>query len=239
MIKELSLQDSNILKGLAILLMLIHHLFYVQNGLYNDIFIFVTKDGVNHYLVQEIGIFSKSCVAIFVFLSGYGLMLQTENKGLGSLKSFYFRRFKKLYLNYWLIWIIFVPITIFAFGYTFRDAYQNRIALNLLTDILGVHTLFIPNSDTYCYNPTWWFYSCIIVLYVLFPFVYKTLKNGQALTMILIAFAISMLPTQYIIGPIRVYILVFILGAGIALWKIPPPKFRAALTRDVIIVWYG
>jgi uncharacterized membrane protein len=64
----LRLEDTLVLKGIALLLLLSHHLFYKNNGVYDDILLW--KD---HYLVQEIGIMSKVCVAIFVFLSGYGL----------------------------------------------------------------------------------------------------------------------------------------------------------------------
>ena len=97
--------------------MLIHHLFFIQNGLYDDVHLF--RD---HYLVQEIGIFCKLCVALFVFLSGYGLMISHKDKEIEPLK-FYKHRFKKLYFNYWFIWLIVVPIGVFVFHRTFSDAY--------------------------------------------------------------------------------------------------------------------
>ena len=109
----LSLKDTKALKGLALLLLLTHHLFYVQNGLYNDIQLYKSI-----YLVQEIGMFSKLCVVMFVFLSGYGLMAQADIKGnLGSVKEWYIRRYKKLMFNYWMIWLVFVPISYFYINY--------------------------------------------------------------------------------------------------------------------------
>ena len=68
-------EDTLALKGVALLFLLSHHLFYLNDGVYDDILL-----GMGHYLVQEIGIMSKICVAFFVFLSGYGLMVQTERK---------------------------------------------------------------------------------------------------------------------------------------------------------------
>lgn len=62
---KLSIQDSNVLKGVAILIMLWHHLFLRPE--YNDIVIH------GHSIAQEIAIMCKVCVAIFVFVSGYGL----------------------------------------------------------------------------------------------------------------------------------------------------------------------
>ena len=109
---ELSLNDTMLLKGVALLLLLAHHLFYQGIG-YNDVHLYGS-----HYLVKEIGIISKFCVAIFVFLSGYGLTVNAE-KSLTSLKTFYVHRFVKLMANYWFIWIIFVPIGVFVFNRTF------------------------------------------------------------------------------------------------------------------------
>ena len=95
MYKSLTLRDTNIIKGIALILLLIHHLFYIDNGLYDDITI------AGRGIVQTIGLWSKICVAIFVFLSGYGLTVQVEKTcGVENLSQFYWRRFTKLMLNY-------------------------------------------------------------------------------------------------------------------------------------------
>ena len=54
-------------------------MFYQGIG-YNDIHLYGS-----HYLVKEIGMVSKLCVAIFVFLSGYGLTVNTD-KSLTNIK---------------------------------------------------------------------------------------------------------------------------------------------------------
>ena len=76
---ELSLNNTTVLKGVAIILLLAHHLFYQGIG-YNDIHLYGS-----HYLVKEIGIVSKLCVAIFVFLSGYELTVNAD-KSLINIK---------------------------------------------------------------------------------------------------------------------------------------------------------
>ena len=76
---ELSLNDTMLLKGVALLLLLAHHLFYQGIG-YNDVHLYGS-----HYLVKEIGIISKLCVAIFVFLSGYELTVNAD-KSLINIK---------------------------------------------------------------------------------------------------------------------------------------------------------
>ena len=212
---RLSLQDTNALKGLAICLMLIHHLFWRRNGLYDDVQI------GNLFLINEIGKMAKICVAIFVFLSGYGLMIQSEKRGnLGPLRSFYLHRFKKLFLNYWFIWLIFVPISYFCFDMTFQNAYHTNIGWHLLADVLGLHSLIF--QDAYCFNPTWWFYSCIIVLYLLYPLMYKMIKM-DTLTLLLLTLILSLLPIPFI-DILKFYIVAFAFGMWMASSGITPPS---------------
>ena len=173
---------SMILKGIGILLMLFHHLFYSPSStsLYRDYFIHVGAHELG--VVNQLGIYAKLCVAIFVFVSGYGLETTFLNK---QVKTFYFyiRRFKKLYLNYWFIWLLFVPVGVFVFGRTPSNVYGNHVIIKMALDFWGLLNL----TGGYGYNPTWWFYSCIILLYLGFPWIHKQLTNKWLL---LLSFAI-------------------------------------------------
>ena len=198
---NLSLKDTNALKGIALLLLLLHHLFYIQRGLWNDIHLYN-----GHYLVNELGIFGKLCVAIFVFLSGYGLTIQANKSHKIQLGEFYKRRFSKLYLNYWFIWLIFVPIGILFFQRTFDSVYINHIWEKLFIDIAGLSFA----CGFYGYNATWWFYSCIIILYLLFPFLYRLLgKYNFILIMLGLGIYISPL---FFFRAINQYLISFVLG---------------------------
>ena len=200
-ILPLTIVDTNILKGIALLLLLLHHLFYIRTGLYDDIQIYQS-----HYLVNEIGWFSKLCVAIFVFLSGYGLTIQANKTIKINIFKFYKHRFLKLYLNYWFIWLIFVPIGILFFHRTFEIVYVNHIWEKFLIDIWGLSYAF----GFHGYNATWWFYSCIIILYLIFPFLYKLLKKYNII-LIIISLIIYFYPFS-ILGTIREYLISFVLG---------------------------
>lgn len=165
--RTLTITDTNVLKGIALLLLLCHHCFYPGEP-YDDILIY------GHPLFQSIGEFSKLCVAIFVFLSGYGLTIQVMAKGgVGNVLHFYRRRYVKLMINYWLIWLVFVPIGICFFHRTFPLVYGDHYILRALWDFLG---LYLVVFGQYGYNATWWFYSCIIVLYLIYPFIWR-LRN--------------------------------------------------------------
>lgn len=220
----LSKRDTQILKGGGILLMLFHHLFYSEwsRPLYDDIVI----HGVG--VINQLGIFCKLCVAVFVFLSGYGLMVSTP-KDI-KLKDFYWHRFKKLYLNYWVVWLLFVPIGVFIFGRTFTDAYGDHAALKAVLDFLGILKLF----GTEHYNPTWWFYSCIILLYLLFPLLNKTLYKN---TFFVVSIALTIGIVSMLVPSVSVVsgsLLAFVFGMLMA--KISPKYFERTTVWQIVVV---
>ncbi len=201
----LSKDDTTALKGLALLMLLIHHLFYIQNGRFDDIAIYG-----NISLVNMTGQICKVCVALFVFLSGYGLAATYPAHCKIKFIEFFKKRFKKLYINYWLIWILFVPIGIIFAGRTFEQVYGHDIPIKFILDVMGIINL----TGEYGYNPTWWFYSCITILYLLFPLI--TLGSQHRLLrflMFLISIALVILPFHItFIEPIRYYLIAFLAG---------------------------
>jgi len=226
--------DSNVLKGLALLFLLVHHLFYIRNGQFDDVEIF---DG--HYLVNMIGRACKVCVPLFVFLSGYGLTAATEKIESINLKKIYIRRFSKLYLNYWLIWLLFVPLGVFIFGITFDKVYGNNAVRKFILDFLGLLNI----TGEYGYNPTWWFYSCITVLYALFPFIISVCRHKLPAHIILWGSVALVFCPWVPVQPIRFYLLTFILGCwfrnGLIVSFIPPPikKLGIRLLQGTLTLW--
>lgn len=206
--RTLTRTDTNVLKGIALLLLLCHHCFYPGEP-YDDIVLF------GHPVVQNIGEFSKLCVAIFVFLSGYGLTAKTmKDGGIGNLWSFYRHRYMKLMLNYWVVYLIFVPIGFIFFHRTFPIVYGDNWMFKAFVDFLGLHQAIIGHP--FGYNATWWFFSCIIFLYALFPLLWKY----RSWWMIMIPFSI-MLPTVLFwhngLNVCALYALAFICGLVYAL----------------------
>ena len=198
-------RKSLILKGVGILLMLTHHLFYSKwsQANYDD----VVVHGIA--IVNQLGIFSKICVAIFVFASGYGLTVSTP-KDI-KLRDFYWFRFRKLYLNYWFVWLLFVPIGIIVFGRTFSNAYGDYAAIKGTLDFFGLLNMFHVDS----YNPTWWFYNCILILYLLFPLLNNVLWRTPYLVLS-VALSIGILNFIPGINVIASYVFVFLTGMLLA-----------------------
>lgn len=161
----LSIFDISIVKGVAILAMLFHHTYA---WIPNDV------EPYNGFL-GYIGILGKVCVALFLFCSGYGLstkysLLTNKNKWSDTFR-FILKRLIKFYMGYWMVFFIFVPISIFIFHRSLAFAYygDGNIIKCLILDILGL-------QGYHSYNPVWWFNRIIIFLYILFPLIYYVCK---------------------------------------------------------------
>lgn len=202
---ELTKNDTVFLKGIAVLLLLIHHLFYINDGYYDDFTI------AGQPVVQTIGAVSKVCVAIFVFLSGYGLV-RSNSSNKFSVSTFYAKGLTKLYANYWLIYFLFVP-----WGILFFHRIVYRTPLDVGIDIMG----FACSLGTPTYNPTWWFYSCILPLYLLFPILRRFLFCWKYSVLLFVgAFVMMYVPALFLLEPIRVYFMNFVAGMLFARYDI-------------------
>lgn len=162
-ILSLSIRDTSIMKGIAILAMLFHHTYA---WIPSDV---ESYDGILGYL----GILGKVCVSLFLFCSGYGMssryMQLPKVDKLRETFSFLVKRLIKFYTGYWLVFVIFVPLSVILFQRSLTIAYygDGNIMKCLLMDILGLQGY---NS----YNQVWWFNRIILILYILFPILYYT-----------------------------------------------------------------
>lgn len=218
----ISYDNTLILKGLGIILMFIHHLFYSDTriGMYWDF----SVAGIS--IVHEIGLWGKVCVALFVFLSGYGLSVSIRHKPV-TLYAYYLHRMRKLMLNYWFVWIIMVPIGVFIFHRSLEDAYGEQVFLKCTLDFLGL----INFTGAYGYNSSWWFYSCIIFLYLIFPLLNRFLDRTFLLT-IGIAVLIPLKASIPYVTPIANYLLPFLAGIWVA--RLPADFFYK---QDKAVLW--
>ncbi len=110
--------DTLVAKGVAVIFLLIHHLFYTTN--YNfDAFI-ISKD--RWVDIAKIG---KICVAMFLILSGYGLSISWKNKKY-TLIHFYKHIYIKLYKGFLPISLLsLTPIFFHCSGLSFSSIWGN------------------------------------------------------------------------------------------------------------------
>lgn len=162
-----------LLKGLAVLFMVIYHVFatpYLFSE-YNSIF---SIRGLQiEYIVGEFG---HICVSIFLFLSGYGIYKSSQCLNF-SYKMILSRIFKFI-INYWIIFIIFIPI-----GFLVFDIYEFDL-IEIAGNIIGINTTYVGE---------WWFVTLYIELLLLFPIIKKIIDNNSYYKIIVIMFSLYFL----------------------------------------------
>ncbi|MFA0062718.1 acyltransferase family protein [Vibrio breoganii] len=163
----ISKKDSDFIKGIAIILMLIHHFFAFPDR-YPEGFIF-SSDTITGKLVFEIALFGKICVPLFLFLSGYAYALIGE-KDYG----YYLSKIFRITRTYWLIFIVFIPL-----GFLFApERYQFT-----LSEFIS-NLFYLSHS----YNYEWWFLQPYILIVFIIPLYQKIRVN---LFVVSIVFIIS------------------------------------------------
>lgn len=172
-----SKHDTAVVKGIAALMLVCHHFF--MGVLPAPI------DWTNNDLWTIAATLSKVCVAIFVILSGYGIN-ESRKKWTGTDFSFVKKHLKGLMKQFWVIFIIFVPLG-FVCNRNPIEIYGSGILGigNFILDFFGMKSLF--NTPTM--NQTWWYMEACIVLYILYPILKKLLNKIP-----LILFLITAIP---------------------------------------------
>lgn len=169
------------MKGIAILMMLFHHLFLPgRYEVFNISFAPFSEE-----LTIKVAFFFKICVAIFAFLTGYGLMIKHLNSKENEIKMI-----AKRYIS-----LISGFIVIFALSQTFYmcvdrrplTTYASSSIFNsfvyFLIDGLGLASLF----GTPSLNGTWWYMSLALVLIAIIPLMIRLYKKfGFVATSIII-----------------------------------------------------
>lgn len=161
---EFTKEHTQIAKGFAIIFMVILHLFAHDEWLKGTNNMYTTIIDINNISIDVlISNFGKVCVAIYLFLSGYGLYKTYSLKGEFTIKDSIIR-IKNLYLNYLLILIIFIPIG-YILGVYKESATVSRVLINLLC------------LDFY-YNSFAWFIRLYFILLLLFPITVKFIDKS-------------------------------------------------------------
>lgn len=132
-------ENSVEMYGIAILLMVFHHLF---------------KSYIGSSTIQTIAYFGKICVAIFAFISGYGLSVISEKFSLKEKTLLVLKQIWKLYRKYWIVFCVFIPISVIFIknqSITFTDFVLNFSAIK------------------FDYNGAWWYIRNYVFMLLTYP----------------------------------------------------------------------
>ena len=179
--------------------MFYHHLFLSKEMVmkYDVIFAPLSqKQGIT------IGLMFKLCVAIFVFLTGYGYCKKGDNLKGYFKKTIY--RILKLMFQFWFIYILFFIIGLFTgqckiyLGDSTLETIKNGII-----DFCGLSHFF----GTPRMNLAWWYMSLALLFIVITPILVFLNKNKIASIVITIAIVSILLVDERALGSTIYYLL--------------------------------
>ena len=155
---DITKRDSKMLKGVAILAMLMLHLFCRRDNLPYTPLLWIGDTPLIYYF----GLFGDICVPIYCFVSGYAHYMQSTETELRHR----WKHLLRFLIPFLVIAAVFSVIGIFT-GNSAIPASAKEFLLNCLT---------IKNS----YNGAWWYANTYILLVALQPLSYRFVKRCPA-----------------------------------------------------------
>ncbi|MFD0961425.1 acyltransferase family protein [Paenibacillus chungangensis] len=170
---ELSKQDTRDLKGIAILLMVLLHLFARKEV--GDLYI--TDPAWNGVpLVYYLALLGDACRPIYLFVTGYAFYVMSNRPLRESVRKNLFR-ILKLYVNYWIVFLLFVPL----FFIVRPEQWEQVKTYMLAMDFLGLSNHM---------NGAWWFVQIYILMVLFSPLLLAIVKRVHYTPLLLIAGAL-------------------------------------------------
>ena len=175
------------MKGIAIIILLFHHCFLnAQRWATVPYEKLATTKGWGYYpisfapfsshTIQYLASFSKICVAMFVFMTGYGMWVSYESQKKKTTMSNYIKKRMVTLMTGFLIIFAVTEILAIPTG-RFIEVYGHdfRSVVYMIIDALGLAKLL--GTPLFCL--TWWYMSLAIVLIMIFPFVHSMMEKYQ------------------------------------------------------------
>ena len=187
MSEGLSKKESMALKGMAVLMLVFHHCYRTTAKFekYDVVF-----RGLTCEQVISIAGWCKICVAIFAFVSGYGLMYGYTRKAAGknadSVSRWTLKHIFSTMSGFWFTAVVFYILytllkkpDFHKWGATFSEK-----SLHIGLDILGISKLMGTKS----LNGSWWYMSAAFVYILLLPILAGMIRKYGAFLSIAIIF---------------------------------------------------
>lgn len=205
MIQKMALtrQDTNIIKGIGILMIMLHNFFHIigpasgENEFLYDpdtlptllTYLQASPAKFIRYLFSYFGHYG---VQLFIFISAYGLYKAYAEKQLR-----YFQFLKKRFIKLYPVLVIAVCLKFVLYVYKYKGLlpfYDVKAGLLKLTLLHN----FFPDEALSLSGP-WWFFSLIFQFYLIFPLLLRITKKYGSTILLVVAFTFPLL--EYMINP--------------------------------------
>ncbi|WP_257008096.1 acyltransferase family protein [Haemophilus influenzae] len=212
-------EQSFYIRGCAVILMLIHHLFTFSDRIPKTAEI-IWLFGDNQFEVS-LGTWGKYCVAIFLFISGYGYSFSKDKP-----MKYYTNKLVALYRTVFIIFLIYIPIDIY---FNVERVVSDLSLKSILMNLIGFHSN---------YNGEWWF----LFPYVLFVLITPILNKFRyyLASLFVVGIILHNMQGNGIVGEFFTWSVAYILGFifGVLSPKLAHFKSNAIISLFLSIVCY-
>lgn len=171
-VRTFSKESTLVTKGIFIILLLLHHLFY-DAGIIDYYGVTTICADVN--FMSDFVTYARICIAGFAFLSAFGITRQLKSGKEPNSKGYakvVFKRIIKLEAAAWFVFIVSMLYRKIVLGESIKLLYvgvENKFEpLYMLIDMCGLSTYF----GTPHMNVTWWYLSFALLLIVALPILF-------------------------------------------------------------------
>lgn len=164
--------NTRFLHGIAIMMMIYHHLFVSGNNWFInegtslfDVLNFISIGKADTFQMT-VAWFCKICVAVFAFTSGYGMFIQLSKKDQDykSMYSYCLKRLWSFYRQFLLCFLFFTGCEYFTGN---NNGFDYSL-VNYILNMLGLRSTF---------NATWWYVSVYYCMILTSPIIYSILTG--------------------------------------------------------------
>ena len=169
-----TMKDTNVTKGIAIVMMMVHHCFMSKERFAGFAVSFAP---FTRKAAMGFAVYCKMCVPLFVLVSAYGMSLS-----LSRIKDHYpsraagisVRRLVRLYAGYWFAFIVCFVLCCFFTQKRLRTYHKaGNVLVNVLVDFMGFG--FLHGNRTLL--GTFWYVSFAVMQILLLPFIYGLMRK--------------------------------------------------------------
>lgn len=193
---EFTKKDTSIIKGIAILIMLFHHCFlnkerwatvpFEQIAQQKHLEYFpISFAPLSENIVVYFAAFSKICVGMFVFLTGYGMAVSYAKKKMKkseySINTYVKERYIHLITNFIFIFVVIQLLSIPTGRFSQVYGQGGHAWAYCLIDALGLAKLL--KTPLFCL--TWWYMSLAVMLIVIFPLALYFVKKYHEIFLVI------------------------------------------------------